>query len=169
MENPKPPEPRTRRACKDKAEAEKLEEQRILDEFPWVLMVGRNEEPRQRKVDKVNCERRRELDAIERRLDAIERGEAIIKKEVVDEEEREAGREQELNNNTQVQSNEVGVGQGDVDVKEEVVEEREQELNNNIQVQSNEVGAGEGDIDVKEEVVEGEEEVEANLNGNRGE
>ena len=125
-------------------------------------MVGRNEEIRQRKVDKVNDERRRELDA-------IERGEAIIKKEVVDEEEREAGREQELNNNTQVQSNEVGVGQGDVDVKEEVVEEREQELNNNIQVQSNEVGAGEGDIDVKEEVVEGEEEVEANLNGNRGE
>ena len=125
MENPKPPEPRTRRACKDKAEAEKLEEQRILDEFPWVLMVGRNEEPRQRKVDKVNCERRRELDAIERRLDAIERGEAIIKKEVVDE-EREAGREQELNNNTQVQSNEVGVGQGDVVVKEEVVEGEEE-------------------------------------------
>ena len=126
MENPKPPEPRTRRACKDKAEAEKLEEQRILDEFPWVLMVGRNEEPRQRKVDKVNCERRRELDAIERRLDAIEKGEAVIKKEVVDEEEREAGREQELNNNTQVQSNEVGVGQGDVDVKEEVVEGEEE-------------------------------------------
>ena len=126
MENPKPPEPRTRRACKDKAEAEKLEEQRILDEFPYVLMVGRNEEIRQRKVDKVNCERRRELDAIERRLDAIERGEAIIKKEVVDEEEREAGREQELNNNTQVQSNEVGVGQGDVDVKEEVVEGEEE-------------------------------------------
>ena len=169
MENPKPPEPRTRRACKAKAEAEKLEEQRILDEFPYVLMVGRDEEIRQRKVDKVNCERRRELDAIERRLDAIERGEAIIKKEVVDEEEGETGREQELNNNTQVLSNEVGVGQGDVDVKEEVVEEREQELNNNIQVQSNEVGAGEGDIDVKEEVVEGEEEVEANLNGNRGE
>ena len=126
MENPKPPEPRTRRACKDKAEAEKLEEQRILDEFPYVLMVGRNEEIRQRKVDKVNCERRRELDAIERRLDAIERGEAIIKKEVVDEEERVAGREQELNNNTQVQSNEVGVGQGDVVVKEEVVEGEEE-------------------------------------------
>ena len=126
MENPKPPEPRTRRACKAKAEAEKVEEQRILDEFPYVLMVGRNEEIRQRKVDKVNDERRHELDAIERR-------EAIIKEEVVDE------------------------------------EEREQELNNNIQVQSNEVGAGQGDIDVKEEVVEGEEEVEANLNGNRGE
>ena len=126
MESPKPPEPRTRRACKAKAEAKKLEEQRILDEFPYVLMVGRNEEIRQRKVDKVNDERRRELDA-------VERGEAIIKQEVVDE------------------------------------EEREQELNNNIQVQSNEVGAGEGDIDVKEEVVEGEEEVEANLNGNRGE
>ena len=109
MENPKPPEPRTRRACKDKAEAEKLEEQRILDEFPYVLMVGRNEEIRQRKVDKVNDERRRELDAIERRLDAIERGEAIIKKEVVDEEERE----QELNNNIQVQSNEVGALEGD--------------------------------------------------------
>ena len=62
MENPKPPEPRTRRACKDKAEAEKLEEQRILDEFPYVLMVGRNEEMRQREVDNVNDERRRELD-----------------------------------------------------------------------------------------------------------
>ena len=118
MENPKPPEPRTRRACKDKAEAEKLEEQRILDEFPYVLMVGRNE-IRQRKVDKVNDGRRRELDA-------IERGEAIIKEEVVDEEEGETGREQELNNNTQVLSNEIGVGQGDVDVKEEVVEGEEE-------------------------------------------
>ena len=65
MENPKPPEPRTRRGWKAKPEADKLEEQRILDEFPGVVMVGRNEELRQRNVDKVNDERRRELGAIE--------------------------------------------------------------------------------------------------------
>ena len=78
MENPKPPEPRTRRGWKAKPEADKLEEQRILDEFPGVVMVGRNEELRQRNVDKVNDERRRELDA-------IVRGEAVITEEVVNE------------------------------------------------------------------------------------
>ena len=77
MENPKPPEPRTRRGWKAKPEADKLEEQRILDEFPGVVMVGRNEELRQRNVD-AHDEKRRELDA-------IVRGEAVIKEEVVDE------------------------------------------------------------------------------------
>ena len=41
-------------------------------------MVGRNEELRQRNVDKANDERRRELDA-------IVRGEAVITEEVVNE------------------------------------------------------------------------------------
>ena len=81
-------------------------------------MVGRNEELRQRNVDKVNDERRRELDA-------IVRGEAVITEEVVNEQEMRAyEREQELN--IQVQSNEVGVGEEDVDVKEEVVEGEEE-------------------------------------------
>ena len=77
MENPKHLEPCTRRGWKAKPEADKLEEQRILDEFPGVVMVGRNEELRQRNVD-AHDEKRRELDA-------IVRGEAVIKEEVVNE------------------------------------------------------------------------------------
>ena len=58
MENPEPPEPRTRRAWKVRKEAEKLEEQRIQDECPFVMMVGPTEKVRQ-QIMKAREERKR--------------------------------------------------------------------------------------------------------------
>ena len=90
MDSRGPPEPRTRRGVKAKEAADKAKEQRILDEFPGVLMVGRNEEVRPSNADKEHDERRQ--------LDAIERGDMLIKEEVEEEEgsqDEEKGRELE--------------------------------------------------------------------------
>ena len=121
-ENTEPPGPRTRRACRAIEEAKKVEEQRIFDELPHVMLVGLNEEVRQRATDKVNDEGRR-------RNDAILRGEGAgenfsIKKEVVEDEEEgvDEGR-QEID--ALQQDDEVEVGDGDVSIKEEVSEGEE--------------------------------------------
>ena len=125
MENPeppKPPEPRTRRACQAQKEAERLEEQRFQDECPYVMMVGFNEEVRQRTADKEHDEGRRQLDALMRGEGNV--GE--IKKEVLDEEEEEPEeRSQELD---AAQSNEMGKENGDDAIKEEVFESDEEGL-----------------------------------------
>ena len=125
MENPeppKPPEPRTRRACQAQKEAERLEEQRFHDKCPYVMMVGFNEEVRQRTADKGHDEGRRQLDALMRGEGNV--GE--IKKEVLDEEEEEPEeRSQELD---AAQSNEMGKENGDDAIKEEVFESDEEGL-----------------------------------------
>ena len=119
-ESPKPPEPRTRRACQAHKEAKKLEEQRLQEECPYVMMVGENEEVRQRTADKEHDEGRRQLDALMRGEGNV--GE--IKKEVLDEEEEEPEEgSQELD---AAQSNEVGKGNDDVTIKEEVSEGEEE-------------------------------------------
>ena len=121
-ESPKPPEPRTRRACQAHKEAKKLEEQRLQEECPYVMMVGENEEVRQRTADKEHDEGRRQLDALMRGEGDV--GE--IKKEVMDEEEEELEKgSQELD---AAQSDEVGKENGDVTIKEEVSEGEEEGL-----------------------------------------
>ena len=55
-ENLEPPGRRTRRATKAQEEAKKAEEDRIFNECPHVMMVGYNEEVRQRAVDRVHDE-----------------------------------------------------------------------------------------------------------------
>ena len=81
MENSSPPRRRTRAGQRAAQDVEKLEEQRNYEACPWVIMVGKGEQVRQRHADKVHDERRRELDA-------IERGEGVptVKKEVLEEE-----------------------------------------------------------------------------------
>ena len=81
MENSSPPRRRTRAGQRAAQDVEKLEEQRNYEACPWVMMVGKGEQVRQRHADKVHDERRRELDA-------IERGEVVstVKKEVLEEE-----------------------------------------------------------------------------------
>ena len=119
MDSRGPPEPRTRRGVKAKEAADKAKEQRILDEFPGVLMVGRNEEVRQSNADKEHDERRRQLDA-------IERGDMVIKEEVEEEDgsqDEEKGRELE-----ELQGEKVGVGEGDVSIKDEVTEIEEERM-----------------------------------------
>ena len=66
MENSSPPRRRTRAGQRAAQDVENLEEQRNYEACPWVIMVGKGEEVRQRHADKVHDERRRELDAIER-------------------------------------------------------------------------------------------------------
>ena len=121
-ENTEPPGPRTRRACRAIEEAKKVEEQRIFDELPHVMLVGLNEEVRQRATDKVNDEGRRQNDAILRGEGAGEN--FSIKKEVVEDEEEgvDEGR-QEID--ALQQDDEVEVGDGDVSIKEEVSEGEE--------------------------------------------
>ena len=121
-ENTEPPGPRTRRACRAIEEAKKVEEQRIFDELPHVMLVGLNEEVRQRATDKVNDEGRRQNDAILRGEGAGEN--FSIKKEVVEDEEEgvDEGR-QEID--ALQQDDEVEVGDGDVSIKEEVFEGEE--------------------------------------------
>ena len=122
-ENLEPPGPQTRRASKAKEEArkakekaKKVEEQRILDELPHVMMVGLDEEVRQRGVDKVHDEGRRQLGAILRGEGGG--GNSTIKEEVV-EEDLDEGRE-ELD--ALQQGDEAGEGVEDVAIKEEVSE-----------------------------------------------
>ena len=118
MDSREPPEPRTRRGVKAKEAADKAKEQRILDEFPGVLMVGRNEEVRPSNADKEHDERRQ--------LDAIERGDMVIKEEVEEEDgsqDEEKGRELE-----ELQGEKVGVGEGDVSIKDEVTESEEERM-----------------------------------------
>ena len=86
-ENSEPPGRQTRRASKAIEEAKKVEEERVFNECPNEIMVGYNEEVRQRAVDRVHCERRRQLDAIERGEGGG--GDMTIKEEVVEEEEEE--------------------------------------------------------------------------------
>ena len=117
MDSRGPPEPRTKRGVKAKEEADKAEEQRILDEFPGVLMVGRNEveEVRQSNADKEHDERRRQLDA-------IERGDMVIKEEEGSQDEERGWELEEL------QGEKVGVVEGDVSIKDEVVESEEERM-----------------------------------------
>ena len=89
MENSEPPGPLTRRATKALEEAKRVEEQQLLDEFPHVMMVGPDEEVRQRATDKVHDEGRLQMDAI--LSGEVEEGD--IKKEVVEEEPDEGRHE----------------------------------------------------------------------------
>ena len=66
MEHFSPPRRRTRAGHRLAEAAEKLEKERNYEACPWVILVGKGEEVRQRHADKVHDERRRELDAIER-------------------------------------------------------------------------------------------------------
>ena len=81
MEHFSPPRRHTRAGHRLAEAAEKLEEEQNYEACPWVMMVGKGEEVRQRHADKVHDERRRELDA-------IERGDGVpsLKKEVLAEE-----------------------------------------------------------------------------------
>ena len=101
-ENLEPPGPQTRRASKAKKKAKMLEEQRIFDELPHVMMVGLKEKLRQRGADKVHDEGRLQMNA-------ILRGESDggIKEEEVEEEELDEGN-QELD--ALQQGDEVGDG-----------------------------------------------------------
>ena len=89
MENSEPPGPLTRRATKALEEAKRVEEQQLFDEFPHVMMVGPDEEVRQRATDKVHDEGRLQMDAI--LSGEVEEGD--IKKEVVEEEPDEGRHE----------------------------------------------------------------------------
>ena len=107
-------------------EAEKAEEERIFNEFPHVMMVGPNEEVRQRAADRVHDERRRQLDAIERGEGGG--GEVTIKEEVVEEQEKEEEEEEGLHErrqelDTPQQGDKVGVGETNTSIKEEAEEE----------------------------------------------
>ena len=66
MENFSTPRRRTRAGQRAGEDAEKLEEQSNFEACPWVLIVGKGEEVRQRRTDRVQDERRRKLDSIER-------------------------------------------------------------------------------------------------------
>ena len=115
-----PPGRRPRRACKAIEEAKKVKEERIFNECPHVMMVGHNEEVRQRAADRVHDEGRRQLDAIERGEGGG--GDLTIKEEVVDEEEeRPEERRQQLDALLQ-QGGKLGDGNT---IKEEVSEGEE--------------------------------------------
>ena len=158
-ENLEPPGPQTRRASKAKEEAskakeeaKKVEEQRILDELPHVMMVGLDEEVRQRGVDKVHDEGRHQLGAILRGEGGG--GNSTIKEEVV-EEDLDEGRE-ELD--ALQQGDEAGVGVEGVAIKEEVSEGEMFESN---PVGSHELAEGQAvaiPIDLLEELEVKEEE-----------
>ena len=158
-ENLEPPGPQTRRASKAKEEArkakekaKKVEEQRILDELPHVMMVGLDEEVRQRGVDKVHDEGRRQLGAILRGEGGG--GNLTIKEEVL-EEDLDEGRE-ELD--ALQQGDEAGEGVGDVAIKEEV---SEGEIFESNPVGSHELAEGQAvaiPIDLLEELEVKEEE-----------
>ena len=123
-ENTEPPGPRTRRACRAIEAAKKVEERRILEELPHVMLVRLNEEVRQQAMDKVHDQGRRPNDAILRGESAG--GNFSIKKEVVEEEEEEEGVDegrQEID--ALQQGDEVEVGDEDVSIKEEVSEGEE--------------------------------------------
>ena len=121
-ENTEPPGPRTRRACRAIEAAKKVEERRILEELPHVMLVRLNEEVRQQAMDKVHDQGRRPNDAILRGESAG--GNFSIKKEVVEDEEEgvDEGR-QEID--ALQQGDEVEVGDEDVSIKEEVSEGEE--------------------------------------------
>jgi len=107
MENSPPPSRRTRAGQRAAEDAEKLEEQRNFEACPWVMMVGKGEEVRQRHADRVHDERRRELDA-------IETGEGVptVKTEVLEEENILENCEENRQESDQVEHE-------DVDIKEE--------------------------------------------------
>ena len=121
-ENPEPPGRQTRRASKAIEEAKKAEEERIFNECPYVMMVGPNEEVRQRAADKDRDEGRRQLDAIERGEGGG--GDVAIKQEEEEEEEPEE-RRQEPDALLQ-QGDELG--DGDLSIKEEISEGEEEEM-----------------------------------------
>ena len=110
MENSPPPSRRTRAGQRAAEDAEKLEEQRNFEACPYVMMVGKGEEVRQRHADRVHDERRRELDA-------IERGEGVptVKKEVLVEENISDNCEENRQGSDQVEH-------ADVDIKEEATD-----------------------------------------------
>ena len=159
MENPEPPEPRTRRAWKVRKEAQKLEEQRIQDECPFVMMVGPTEKVRQRTSDKENDEGRRQLDA-------IERGDAIVKEEVVEDNEEEPDERQEQDAQKTDE-----VGEGHVTVKEEATEGGEEGVLEEEPVDNNVLPGGANvaiDIDLLR-VLELKEENTLEVGGGLGE
>ena len=121
-ENSEPPGRQTRRATKAIEEAKKVEEERIFNEFPHIMMVGYNEEVRQRAADKVHDEGRLQLDAIERGEGGG--GDVAIKQEEEEEEEPEE-RRQEPDALLQ-QGDELG--DGDLSIKEEISEGEEEEM-----------------------------------------
>ena len=122
-ENTEPPGPRTRRACRAIEAAKKVEERRILEELPHVMLVRLNEEVRQQAMDKVHDQGRRPNDAILRGESAG--GNLTIKKEVVEEEEEEGVDEGRQEIDALQQGDEVEVGDEDVSIKEEVSEGEE--------------------------------------------
>ena len=66
---------------KGSGRCEKFEEQRNFEACPWVFMVGKGEEVRQRHTDRVHDDHRRELDSME-----SGKGVRTMKKEVLEEE-----------------------------------------------------------------------------------
>ena len=125
-ENPEPPGRQTRRASKTLEEVKKVEEERIFNEFHHVMMVGVNEEVRQRAADRDRDDGRLTLDALERGEGGG--GDASIKQEVerkeVEEEEGAEGRRQEL---AALQRG-AEVEEEDILIKEEVPEGEEEEM-----------------------------------------
>ena len=123
-ENPEPPGRQTRRATKALKEAKKVEEERIFNEFHHVMMVGVNEEVRQRAADRDRDDGRLTLDALERGEGGG--GDASIKQEVegeeVEEDEGAEGRRQEL------AALQRGAEVEDILIKEEVPEGEEEEM-----------------------------------------
>ena len=110
MENSSPPRRRTRAGQRAAQDVEKLEEQRNYEACPWVIMVGKGEQVRQRHADKVHDERRRELDAIERG-----EVESSVKKEVLEEENISEECEENRHEIDQVEHE-------DADIKEETTD-----------------------------------------------
>ena len=110
-ENWEPPSRRTRSATKAIEVAKKVEEERIFNDFPNVMMVGY----------KVNDERRCLLDAIER--GECVGGDLTIKEEVVEEEE-ERPKERRQEPDPLLQQG-VKLEGGNVSIKEEVSEGEE--------------------------------------------
>ena len=116
MENSSPPRRRTRAGQRAAQDVEKLEEQRNYEACPWVIMVGKGEQVRQRHADKVHDERRRELDAIERG-----EVESSVKKEVLEEENISEECEENRHKIDQVEHEDANIKEETTDCDEEGV------------------------------------------------
>ena len=92
-----------------------MERQRNYEACPWVIMVGKGEQVRQRHADKVHDERRRELDA-------IERGEGVltVKKEMLEEENISDECEENRHENDHVEHEDADIKEENTDCDEEV-------------------------------------------------
>ena len=110
MENSSPPRRRTRAGQRAAQDVEKLERQHNYEACPWVIIVGKGEEVRQRHADKVHDERRRELDAIERGGGVPTLKKEVLAEENISEECEGDGQESDL------------VEHEEVDIKEEVTD-----------------------------------------------